>query len=127
MISVTFKGLTELREAFRDAPDALEREIGEALGRSIAMVETESKRRTPVRTGYLRSSIGGQEGFSFVRGLTAGVGTNVKYAIYVHEGHARHAVGERKFMEKGAEASVNFIIEQFQKALEKVVVKIAKS
>ncbi len=120
MITMKITGLENLRKRFADAPQVLEREVGLSLGKSIAMVETESKRRTPVRTGYLRSSIGGASGFSFVRGLTAGVGTNVNYAIHVHEGYGRHKIGERKFMEKGLGASKEFIKEKIQEAMNKL-------
>lgn len=125
-IGITVTGLKELNARFNEAPDIIEHEVAQALADSIAMVETESKRRTPVKTGLLRSSIGGEEGFSFVRGLTAGVGTNVKYAIHVHEGHGKHVTGERKFMEKGAEASELFISRVFDKAIKNVSEALAK-
>ena len=117
-IQVKVEGLSELRRNFAEAPDQLQRVINKALFDSIAMVETESKRRTPVRTGLLRSSIGGEQGYSFVRGLTAGVGTNVKYAIYVHEGYGKHVIGERKFMEKGVESAKGYIQQRFGEALQ---------
>ena len=84
------------------------------------MVETESAKRTPVATGLLRSSIGGAQGYKWVRGWRASVGTNVKYAKYVHEGHGRHKVGERKFMEKGAKASEQFISQSMERAVDRV-------
>ena len=84
------------------------------------MAETESKRRTPVDTGLLRSSIGGTRGWSWVRGLRASVGTNVEYALKQHEGFYRHKVGERKYMEKGAKAAIPFIKGRFNKAADNV-------
>lgn len=123
-LSIKITGLEDLKKWFDKAPDMLFNVIGKALSNSIAMVETESKRRTPVDTGLLQSSIGGQggtQGYSFVRGLTAGVGTNVNYAIYVHEGRGRHKVGERKFMEKGLQASAAYIESEFEKALNNLV------
>lgn len=125
-IGVTVTGLKELNERFNDAPDIVESEVQQALSDSIAMVETESKRRTPVDTGLLRSSIGGEQGFNFVKGLTAGVGTNVKYAIFVHEGRGKHKVGEREFMKKGAEASREFINRMFSKAMKNIAERLAK-
>lgn len=121
MIEVRFTGLNNLVKRMKNAPQEIEKELSMALGRGIAMAETESKRRTPVATGYLRSSIGGMGGYQFVRGLTAGVGTNVKYAIYVHENmRSRHTVGEAKFMEKGAKASIPFIKTEVEKVAGRV-------
>ncbi len=121
-------GLADLQEKFKIAGDAMLIDvIQEALGKSIAMVETAAKRLTPVATGLLRSSIGGEQGFSFVRGLTAGVGTNVKYAIYVEmNDDARHTVGQAHFMEQGYKNSEQFVQAQFQGALEKLAKKLAQ-
>lgn len=120
MISIEISGLKKLEKKFKESSDVFRREMNVALGKAIAMVETESKRLTPIDTGLLRSSIGGELGYSFVRGLTAGVGTNVKYAYFVHEGYARHKIGERKFMEKGAEAAQEFIKGEVAAALERL-------
>ena len=125
-IVVSFSGLDELQASVRQAPDFVEKTTQKALVDSIAMIEGESKRRTPVATGLLMSSIGGAQGYKYVRGLTAGVGTNVKYAIYVHEGHGKHVIGERKFMEKGLEASKNFIEKRFGEAMKEVANFIGK-
>lgn len=125
MLSIRFTGLDRLASRMSSAPRELEKQLAKALGRSIAMAETESKRRTPVDTGYLRSSIGGAGGFSFVRGFTAGVGTNVNYAIFVHERIGlRHPVGGAKFMEKGAKAALPFINKEMEKVAGKVALYI---
>lgn len=114
MITLTFTGLDRLVQGFQYNPQILERHIEGALKKSIAMVETESKRETPVRTGYLMTSIGGAAGFSFVRGSVAEVGTNVEYAGVVHETHRTKS----RFMEKGAKASIDYITKSFKEALE---------
>jgi len=122
MIKVKVEGLENLAQKFNEAPDVFAKEVTKALGYGIAMVETESKRLTPVDKGLLKASIGGStDGFKFVRGLTAGVGTNVKYAVFVHESFAKHKTGERKFMQKGAEGSVDYIKQVFAEALGGVV------
>lgn len=51
----------------------------------VAVVETDAKRRSPVRTGTLRRSIRGRT-LSPLRGV---VGSNVHYARFVHDG-TRH-------------------------------------
>lgn len=120
MISLRITGFKELERKFKNAGNVLDREMRTALGKSIAMAEGESKRRTPVDTGLLRSSIGGARGWKWVRGWVASVGTNVRYALFVHEGHARHKIGERKFMEKGLKASVAYIERIIKRAMDNV-------
>lgn len=112
------------------ATDAIRR----GLQKSILHVQAESQRRTPVDTGYLRSSLGGVAtvgnttslfegesgaGILEVHDTYALVGTNVEYAAAVHEGYADHAVGERLFMEKGAEAAVPFMKTYFELEMSK--------
>ena len=128
MISIRVTGLDDLEKNFGQGSQFFEDEVKKALGHSIAMAGTESQRRTPVQFGMLKSSIGGEAGYSYVRGLTAGIGTNVKYAIYVHENdRARHKVGEAHFMEKGLDASRDYIIDEFQKALGSLAVSLTKN
>lgn len=126
MITVSITGFDKLVQRAKGADVLIEREIRKALGDSIAMAETESKRRTPVDTGLLRSSIGGSRGFRSIRSFFAEVGTNVEYAIHVHEGHGRHVVGERKYMEKGAKAATPYIRKRLQEALENVTRQITR-
>jgi len=126
MISIRFTGLTDLINNFGKSSEFLESVIGKALKNSIAMVETEAKRLTPVDTGLLRSSIGGTQGYSYVRGLTAGVGTNVKYAIYVNEGSGKHKVGQSHFMEGGVENATSYIEKEFEKAMVELSVKLTQ-
>lgn len=124
MVSIKLTGLESLQKGLGEFQDIFEKEISKSLGKVISYMGTESQRRTPVATGLLKSSIGGTGGYSFVRGLTAGIGTNVRYAIYVHEGNGRHKVGERKFMEKGAEASISYTEREMKSALERVATHV---
>lgn len=71
---------------------------GRMLARYAAKIETAAKARCPVDTGRLRGSITWR--IEFVGGvLTAIIGTNVEYAIYVHEG-TRYMAG-RPFLLEG--------------------------
>ncbi len=124
MIKVTFSGLDRLARNMKKAPAVLERELHIGLGQSLLVAEAEAKRRSPVDTGNLRSSIAGAGGYSYVNGLQAGMGTNVKYAFWVEVNErARHPVGQAHFMQEGAESSVPFI----QKIIEEVLGKVATS
>ena len=126
MVNLRFTGLEDLKNNFRKAPYFLEQVIGRALKKSIAMVETEAKRLTPVDTGLLRSSIGGVQGYSFIRGLTAGVGTNVRYAIYVEEGRGSHRVGQSHFMSGGAKNASPYVEREFEKAMVELSNKLTR-
>lgn len=126
MISIRVSGLNNLVKNFENHSVILDKEVTEALELSIAMGETESARRTPVDSGLLRSSIGGSRGWRWLKGWRASVGTNLNYAIYVHEGHGRHNVGERKFMDKGLKASEPFIQKTFKKAMDNVAKELTR-
>jgi len=59
-------------------------------------VSGRAKEITPVEFGRLKSSITWQK-----RDTSVDIGTNVEYAVYVHENlDARHNVGEAKYLEK---------------------------
>lgn len=72
--------------------------VGRWLSRIATLAETASKAQCPVDTGRLRGSI---NWVIVLEGgvLTAIIGTNVEYAIYVHEG-TRHMAG-RPFLVNG--------------------------
>lgn len=66
----------------------LEDAIAGALEEIGIVAEGDAKRRCPVDTGRLRNSIThALDG----AGKCVMVGTNVEYAVYVHEGTSRHA------------------------------------
>lgn len=122
-VSVKISGLEEIEKWLEKAPEILVQAIQKALANSVAMVETEIKKRTPVKTGYLQSSIGGERGgYSYIKGLTAGVGTNVEYAWRQEMGDSfRHPIsGEAHFTEKGAQAAIPYIEQEFEKAMNEV-------
>ncbi len=122
MLKIKITNLDKLQRKMNQAPDNLLRFMEQSMGKAIAMVEGEVKRRTPVDTGLLRSSIGGAKGYKYIKPLKAEIGTNVNYAIYVNEGTARHLTGGNKFMQKGLKASTPFI----EKVLDKAMRKLAK-
>lgn len=70
-----------------------------ALNAAGETISGRAKELTPVEFGRLRSSLTYEiEGSSSVA-----IGTNVEYAIYVHENlNAAHPVGQAKFLETAA-------------------------
>lgn len=126
-ISIRLTGLDSLAKNFADSPQIVEEHVGKALGLALAHVEMEAKQRTPVDTGSLQGSIGGDGGYSYVKGLSAGIGTNVVYAGYV-EGNtkARHKTGQAHYMRDGAEAALPDIQERFEHAMEEIAQALVK-
>lgn len=124
-LTIRFTGLESLSAAFAKAPDIVEECVKVALGLSLAEVEHQAKVRTPVDTGYLQGSIGGEGGYSYIKGLSAGVGTNVVYAGAVEANEkAKHKTGEAHYMEHGAEAATPFIQDTFEGAMVAVAAKL---
>lgn len=72
--------------------------VGRRLAYYAAKVESAAKARCPVDTGRLRGSINWRIEEDAL-GLVAIIGTNVEYAIYVHEG-TRYMAG-RPFLREG--------------------------
>lgn len=72
--------------------------VGQLLARYAAKTETAAKARCPVDTGRLRGSINWRIEVDS-QGVVAIIGTNVEYAIYVHEG-TRYMAG-RPFLLEG--------------------------
>lgn len=126
MISIRVTGLDKLIKGMKNAPATMKKKMEQAMGQAILEIEGQSKERAPVRTGILRSSIGGSQGWKSIAPFISSVGTNVKYAWLQHEGNFRHRVGERKFMEKGAQASESFIEKRFDRAMENLAKSITK-
>lgn len=127
MLSVKITGLDELEKNFSRHREIVETAVQKALKKSIAMAETEAKKRTPVDTGLLQGSIGGEQGYSYVRGLTAGVGTNVKYALFVEmSDKSRHKVGEAHYMEHGVQAALPYMQDAFTDAMKEISEELAK-
>ena len=126
MISIKISGLDKLIRNMKNAPAAMKEELELAMGQSIEMIEGESKRRAPLKTGILRSSIGGTQGWKNIKPFISSVGTNVKYAWLQHEGNFKHRVGEKKYMEKGAKASESYVEKRFNQAIEKLAKGITK-
>jgi len=150
-ITVQVGGMKRLLNNLVGTSRTIEKEIDRALRKSLFVVEREVKSRTPVTTGRLRDSIGGAEGWRWVKGRVASIGTNVRYAIYVEEGTKPHVIFPRvkkalfwkgalhpvkrvmhpgtkpvRFMERGATASLKGIEKCFNEAMEKVVINVVK-
>ena len=75
--------------------------VAAELTRRAIRVQNDAKRRCPVDTGRLRSSVS-HELRQSTRGLLARVGTNVSYALDVHEGTGIYGPRRRPIRPKRA-------------------------
>jgi len=81
-IDVDFGALDGMKKAMKRFPGVIVEELGKAVTELVLLIESEAKRRCPVDTGNLRSSI-----TPVVESWAAGyVGTNVQYAPFVEYG-----------------------------------------
>lgn len=105
---------TKFNKFLSDAPDKVHRAIRNVIYKVTLLVERGAKINAPVDTGRLRASIS-----TSIFPMNASVQTNVKYAIYVHEG--TRYVSARPFMKDAAndvEKQVAGIVNDELKALE---------
>lgn len=127
MLTIRFEGLDKLRSNLKQAPKVLISEVEKAINRAMLKVQSEAQSRTPVKTGLLKSSIGGAQGYFVTQGWRGEMGTNLKYAFWVEVRHrAKHDTGEWGYMQKGIQASMPFIRDEIEKVAGKVALTITK-
>ena len=126
-LTVHIEGLDKLKAQMKASPTIVKKHLNEAINNSISVLEGETKKVTPFKTGRLKASIGGGtfKGGSFKQGygvqtkdLWASIGTNVKYAPFVHK--------RKPFFEWGVENSERTIKALFQKAGDNITRELAK-
>lgn len=122
-VHITITNLPQIRAAFGSAPKLMSLKFREAITKATFLVEGKSKIRTPVLTGFLRSShttrfTGSGIGFSGI------IEPKAKYAMFVHEG-TRFMRG-RPFLRQAAEESERTIENLFQQALQGVLNEIGR-
>jgi HK97 gp10 family phage protein len=87
-VSVAVQGVPGLLNKVRLLVPGIRKGVQEAVARTALQVESDAKGLAPVDTGRLRSSIKADISPS---GLSATVGTNVEYAVFVEFGTRRQA------------------------------------
>lgn len=102
-IRIKAENLEQVIRKFKEFPDKIVRHLDQFMMKASLILEGETKLRTPVDTGRLRSSI-----FTNLQPLRSTISTNVDYAVYVHEDlTAYHPTGEALFMENAVKAKEN--------------------
>jgi len=125
-VSIKITGLSQMIRKFKQAPKILDEEIGKAMSKSIGLIQRNVRMKTPVDTGRLRTSIGGTYGWRWIRQRMAGIGTNVKYALWVEVRKARHPTGTSGYFQKGVKASLTGITKFFELAMRRTAQKLTR-
>jgi len=113
--SIQFRVELQNSQEFIDAlyrfPGDLDRAIYEALNETMSKILTRAKQNAPVDTGRLRADIKAKVKKKELNGV---IWNDVKYAIYVHEGHKTKS----KYIERAIYNNQKAIQDRMQKKLE---------
>jgi hypothetical protein len=118
----TVQGIVQLQQRLAAIAMKMPAEVGRALRTEMEIEATESKRRTPVKSGNLRGSIRVEGPEVAHRKISASLlagGVSAPYAVFVHEDpDAFHPVGEYKFIESVLLESRPFMAERVARRID---------
>lgn len=141
-IQITIKNLPQIKRAFGMSPLTMRKNLAKAMNKTVLTVGSKATVNAPVDTGRLRSSIlggsykagHGRAGGSFTTNygvglassnvLTASVGSNVEYALFVHEG--TRYMRARPFLRKAVESSQAEVDGYFLTSVQQTLDEIAR-
>lgn len=123
-VKVTIRNMPQIRAAFNKAPFLMRKGFETAIKKATLLIEGRSKMRTPVLTGYLRSS----HRTSFRNSGLSFEGTVeplANYAMFVHEG--TKFMRGRPFLAQAVEESEGTIQNIFERETQSVLDQIGRS
>lgn len=123
-VHITIKNLPQIKAAFESAPRLMGQGIKKAVTDSTFLIEGRSKKRTPVLTGFLRSSHRTSFQGSGL-GFKGTVEPTAKYAGFVHEG--TRFMRARPFLREAVQESELNIESLFVKEIQNVLDRIGRS
>ena len=129
IIEVKIPNLKKLQAAMKQAPRSVIKYTDEAIKRSIMDISGVARSIAPIKTSFLKSSIGKGIGWKTLEGW---IKPTADYAIFVHEGtrkwpiSKRSKTGERRFLTVAAKRKERDIEKYFEEALENVANDIAR-
>lgn len=118
-IKIEITNLAEIRRAFSKAPQLTLKYINAAIQLSLFKIEADSKRQTPVDTGYLRASHQ-----TLYRDLYGELEPKANYAIYVHEG--TYKMRARPFLYNAVMSNEQYVQDQFTQGMQNVFDQIGR-
>lgn len=120
-MKLTFTGVVPMQRRLQAIARRFPDEVRKALLADVELDATESKRRCPVDTGALQSTIHVEDrsgGLTIRAALVCG-GPAAPYAVYVHEDlEAVHPTGEAKFIESVLRESAPFRLERVARRID---------
>jgi len=108
------EGLEEFRQKMERADSSLQASVHQRLDEWANSVKEMAQQLTPVRTGYLRSTI-----YAQVEDWTVKIGAHAPYAAYVE--HGTRFMRGRRFLSQSVEAHVPQIESVIALAVEEVL------
>lgn len=118
-VKISIKNMAEIRRAFGQSPRLTVKALNRAIQKSVFTIERDSKKNTPVDTGYLRASH--RSLFSNLKGV---IEPRADYAIYVHEGTRR--MRPRRFLFNAVESNEAKVQQYFRDEVQGVLDDIAR-
>lgn len=109
-VKVEIRGGKELAKKFRNMGRQTQDRVDQILLKAGFMIERDAKNNTPVDTGRLRSSVSTR--LVAANRKSVEVGTNVKYARFVHDGTSK--VPARPFLTSAMEKNKIKILRLFK-------------
>ena len=113
---------------FKNIPPKLNKNLNIGIQRAIMNIQRETVPITPFDTGRLRGSLKGSRGTKF-RNLYGELGTDVEYALKIHEGTTRYPLSrppkaagtKRQFLKIGTERATPRVKREFKTLIERAL------
>ena len=112
---VSIQNVDQIQKLLAEKPKETEREVGKAIKKAVYKVNEKAKRKSPVDTGLLRTSMTAEP-----RGMEGEIYAGVHYAIYVHEG--TRFMRKRPFLANAVKESERDI----ERYLEEAIINVIK-
>lgn len=118
-ITIEIKNLEDIKSAFRKSPVLMAGNLNKAIRKSLFIIQGDSMKNSPVRTGRLRASH-----TTLFSSLKGSLTPNVNYAFWVHDGTKyMHA---RPFLENSVKSNQSSVDINFEKAVRDTLYQIAR-
>jgi len=118
-MEIQVHGLPQLREKLVRLDEAMKDRVHKALESEAEAMKNAAKSLSPVRTGYLRSTI-----FSRVQEWTLRLGATAPYAAYQEFGTRR--IRPRRFLSRAVELRIHGLIDRINQAIQGSVLEASR-
>jgi HK97 gp10 family phage protein len=116
---IEVQGLEELQKALAGYGAEWDKVAKEALGIGLATLESEAKKKAPVDTSRLQSSIGSQIQRAAGSEIVGKTGSNLEYASYQEYG-TRYQSG-KPYLRPALEENLSNVVRQFEEGIDRAL------